>query len=526
MSARKAYFLALLILAAAFTATVPFRGLFEPDESRYALVAQGMLKEGQWLVPYLEGKPYTHKPPLYLWLVAGLAAVGFPWTAAAVLPAFLPALALVLLLPHLARKFGLSGEQGYWAGALLVASPLFATMALAARMDMLFTLFLVVALATGFELLQSAAATPLGSYWAFWISLSLAVMSKGPVAVALVGAALALFALASPQRLPWGNVFRGWGWVVAVALPLAWLVPAAFVEGKAWLEDILLRQSAGRMVASFAHPEPWYFHLVTWPITGFPSGVLGLFASLALLRRNEDPAIRFLSAAFLGIFGFFSLISGKLVIYLLPLVPVAILLALRAVDLARSWIRWGIALSGIVGLMLAISLCLLPFLRPELSPPLPFLLFLATGLFAGAAVALVLAFKGRRFGALQALAASGLWFAALVLPTATWVLDSKLSVRTVAVRYSQLTPAQAEGFVFRQFFSGLPLYSGKSFRRLASAEELQKVLAAGKPVVITQRDWQRQAPSLSDVQLIVEQFPYRRSALCLLLPDKSVPERR
>jgi len=519
MKAKHLYLLALLVLVWAFAATVPARGLFEPDESRYALVARGMLQEGRWLVPYLEGKPYTHKPPLYLWMVAALARAGLPWTAAAVLPAFLPALALVLLFPGVATKFGLGRDQALWAGALLAASPLFATMAVAARMDMLLALFLTLALAAAFQLLQDGQRQPApGAYWTFWLSLGLAVMSKGPVALALVGATLLLFAIASRERLPWRNLFQGWGWVVALGLPLAWLVPAALVEGKGWLADILVRQSAGRMVASFAHREPFYFHLATWPLTGFPTSLLGLFASLALLRRKEDPGVRFLAAAFLGIFGFFSLISGKLVVYLLPLVPVSVLLALRAVALARGWVRWGLALAALVALVLGAGLASLPFLRPELALPLAWVAVLAAGLLLAALLALVYALRGANVASATALAACGLWFAAVVLPGLTQALDSRLSVRPVALRYAQVVPSGAEGLVFREFFSGLPLYSGLPFRRLASPEELREALACGRPVVLTARDWERLAPTLEALPLTVERFPYRRSALCLLLP--------
>jgi 4-amino-4-deoxy-L-arabinose transferase-like glycosyltransferase len=512
------YALALGALGVALAGTVPWRGLFEPDESRYALVARGMLQENRWLVPYLEGRPYTHKPPLYLWLVALLRACGLPWTPAAVLPAFLPALALLLLFPSLARKLGLSKETGFWAAGALAASPLFATMALAARMDMLLTLFLTVALAHAFALLGGGEE---GSFyrrntWIFWLSVGMAVMSKGPVALALIFASLLLFALVREEELAWRRLFSGWAWLCAIALPLAWLIPASLEEGRAWLEEILIHQSAGRMVASFAHREPFYFHLLTWPFTGFPSGLLGLAAAIALYRRRQRANVSFLAASFLAIFGFFSAISGKLVVYLLPLVPISVLLALKALELPKPWVRWSLAFSAFTGLSLAGALFWLPRLRQELllSPALT--AALGAGLALAGVFALWHAFRQRLAFAFLSLCAGGLWFTLAVIPAITWAVNQRLCVEPVARRYGQLLPSSQAGFVYREAFSGLPLYGQRPFRRLQSREELVQALRQSMPVVLTQKDFTREQEALAGLPLVVERFPYRQSFLLIL----------
>ena len=59
---------ALLIAAVAVTGLFT-RPLLAIDETRYAAVALDMLQRGDWLVPHLNGAPYSHKPPLLFWLV-------------------------------------------------------------------------------------------------------------------------------------------------------------------------------------------------------------------------------------------------------------------------------------------------------------------------------------------------------------------------------------------------------------------------------------------------------------------------
>src|SRR3569832_988308 len=39
------------------------------DETRYVTVAWEMWLRGDFLVPYLNGEPYSHKPPLLFWLI-------------------------------------------------------------------------------------------------------------------------------------------------------------------------------------------------------------------------------------------------------------------------------------------------------------------------------------------------------------------------------------------------------------------------------------------------------------------------
>jgi 4-amino-4-deoxy-L-arabinose transferase-like glycosyltransferase len=47
------------------------------DETRYLAVAWEMWQRGDFLVPYINGIPYHHKPPLLFWMMqAGWTIVG------------------------------------------------------------------------------------------------------------------------------------------------------------------------------------------------------------------------------------------------------------------------------------------------------------------------------------------------------------------------------------------------------------------------------------------------------------------
>ena len=48
---------------------IGFRPLLPVDETRYLAVAWEMWRDGNFLVPHLNGETYSHKPPLLFWLM-------------------------------------------------------------------------------------------------------------------------------------------------------------------------------------------------------------------------------------------------------------------------------------------------------------------------------------------------------------------------------------------------------------------------------------------------------------------------
>src|SRR5712675_1940151 len=75
---------ALLICALIWFAGLEYRGLFMPDEGRYADIAREMLNSNDWVTPRLNGIKYLEKPPLQYWATAGAFAAfrlssGTPW---------------------------------------------------------------------------------------------------------------------------------------------------------------------------------------------------------------------------------------------------------------------------------------------------------------------------------------------------------------------------------------------------------------------------------------------------------------
>ena len=309
------------------------RPLTPVDETRYATVAWEMWLRGDFLVPYLDGAPYPHKPPLLFWLItAGWSLFGVGETWPRLLPALF-ALAALGLLRRLARELGPEcPEIARSVPALLLASLAFPALATFLAFDMLLTVWVLLGA------LGVARAWRRGGAGG-WILLGLAfgggVLAKGPV----VYLHLLPLALLAPWWSGGGGAVRaakGWRWFAPLAaaaaggmtLSLAWAVPAAIAGGPAYRDAIFLNQTAGRLVESFQHARPVWWYLPLLPVIFFPLAWWPPFwrGMRAALRQPRTALARFCLAWALPPFVAFSLISGKQPQYLLPFVPALVLL--------------------------------------------------------------------------------------------------------------------------------------------------------------------------------------------------------
>lgn len=319
-------FLWLVILLAALAC----RPLLPIDETRVVTVAWEMWLRGDFLVPHLNGEPYSHKPPLLQWgMNLGWWLFGVnDWTPRLVAPLF--GLFSLFLVQRIAlRLWPEQYSAAVLAPLVLLALPLWATWSTLTLYDIPIGAFVLLALLG----LLRASDGERGGWTLTGLAVAGALLSKGPVVlVFLLPPALAApWWRAAPPPGGWRRWYAGLGFacLLGIALALCWAIPAAAAGGEAYGRAILWDQFAGRVAHSFAHKRPWWWYAPVLPLMLVP-WIFWPTLWKAVARLRLDAGVRFCLTLVVPTLLIFSLISGKQVHYLLPLLPAFALLAARA----------------------------------------------------------------------------------------------------------------------------------------------------------------------------------------------------
>lgn len=317
---------AILVVLAAWllVAVLPLgaRPLIAPDETRYGLIGWEMASSTDWFQLRMDGFRYYEKPPFAYWLMAASIDT-FGVNAFAIrLPASIAALGWALCALVLAWKWKRDAAVAAVAGVAALTMVMPAILATVAVLDGPFSALLAWSMLAG-----AIAATSSSRSRIVWGLCSgglagLALLTKG-----FLGLALPVMVLA-----PWLVMLRDWralGSVAALALvgliviagPLAWMVHQS--EPGFWHTFFFVEH-----VRRFLHPdanqhaEPWWYFAAMLPVMLFPWVLRAPEALRSAAARIRSDAWMLLCVCWVVVPTlFFSLASGKLPTYLLPIIP-------------------------------------------------------------------------------------------------------------------------------------------------------------------------------------------------------------
>jgi 4-amino-4-deoxy-L-arabinose transferase-like glycosyltransferase len=303
--------------------------LVEPDEGRYAEIPREMLRSGDWLVPTLNYEPYYDKPPLLYWLVAAsLHTFGVHAWATRLVPTS-AALLSILATFLFARR--MLGTRTAFLGALALS--LMGGFMQCGRflvLDSVLTCFVATSLFAAFEAVQGTRFR-----WDWWLAsaafCALGVLTKGPVALVLLGPPVAVFTWL--QRDTARPRVRHWcayaGIIAAVAAP--WFV-AVTLHDPEFAYKFFVEHHLKRFFGQEYHDSPFWFYVPVLLIGCLPwSTLLYSFMKYLFTRADAVRALRLRAMGFCLLWAawcvlFFSLSRGKLPPYILPALPAVALL--------------------------------------------------------------------------------------------------------------------------------------------------------------------------------------------------------
>ena len=407
-------------------------GLVDETPPRFAEAARTMAESGDWLTPWVNGLPRYDKPPLVYWLMAvGYSLPGQEFwnplgTWAARLPSGLASIGVMLGLadtllrwpqpspgvppaPPSSRPAALTAFSAALAFCL---SPLVLLWSRIAVSDALFSGCLAVSLL----LFWQAWADPQRCWWPGWLVLGLAVLAKGPVALALAGLTLLGFGWRQQALRPlWRRLRPLAGLALTLAVAGPWYAAMIAVEGRPFLSSFFGYHNLQRFTSVVnEHLQPWWYFLPVLVVASLPFTpllVLGLGRGLMAPRPSSLPptsSLRSFAACWLlAVLVFFTLAATKLPSYWLPATPAAgLLIALAAQDGAAlpgdsqaqgrldRWFQGALGLtvaaSGVLAAALWASPVWIPLINDPEMPDLPGEL-LASGYVLRAAICFSLA---------------------------------------------------------------------------------------------------------------------------------------
>lgn len=262
-----------------------------------------IIANGRWILPVERGRHPATKPPLYNWLAVPMVKLmGYSSELAHKSPSIAALLLCWLIIVRVGRRLDRDGggALGWLAGLMVVCNYTFFKLGYLARPDMLLTLWLTLGWVAATLLLIAPSGERhdrrrLALQAAFWLSVVLAALTKGPPAVLLLG-----YAILGARLL--GGSFKesrrfGWWWGLPITLGLIglWIwgvyrIDPDHLRQKLWFDEI-----AGRVTG--LGPEgnelgPIEFlrriaHMPAYYLVRFaPWSALSILAMLAIWKRT------------------------------------------------------------------------------------------------------------------------------------------------------------------------------------------------------------------------------------------------
>ena len=509
-----------ILLMACFCAFVFFYGmgqfgLIGADEPRYAQVAREMLERHDWITPVLGGHAWLEKPPLYYWqAMLAYSAFGVSDVAARI-PAAIDATLLVVAVYLFFRRF----RRGIEIDAALITASCAGVIgfARAASMDMA----LAAAFGMGMLAWWAWRESDERMYLAlFYACMALGMLAKGPVAPALAGVTIVLFALAVGEfRLVLRTLWLP-GIFLFCAIALPWYV-AVQVRNPQFFREFILQHNLARFSSDlYHHRQPFWYYVPVTALALVPWTVFVIAAFVESLRiwwakRKSGSVAADLEVQF-GLFAccwlvvpvaFFSISQSKLPGYILPALPAgAVLLAdyLRrhlAQEEARTVSKALAILHAVVAAAPIVPALLIAYLITEHrlpgGQPMMIALAIAFALCAGIAMTLVSRLRLRmlRFVTLIPVVLS----VAVALKYGAAAMDHTLSARPLAIEIASIETRQLPLAVYgvsREMEYGLTFYRNQTTVRyewgsIPAEEHLLVAPATWKVNVPTQTSGRR-----------------------------------
>lgn len=521
-----------ILWAVAAILTLPNLGttrLWDVDEGVNAQAAREMHENDTWIIPTFNYQLRTAKPVMLYWLQrASYRLFGLSeWSAR--FPSAVAAWLTVFLVYELARRM-FDRATGLLAGIVLASALEFCMLAHAATPDATLLLFTVL------------------TYYLFWIghengargwwiptaaACGLAMLTKGPVGVALPGLVVLLYF--AWQRELGRLLDRRIVAAVVVFLLVAgpWYTLVAVETRGEWVRVFFGRENFQRFATPMEnHRGPIFYHVAALLVLFTPWSVFlpaavwyGVKGSRTAPGTPSGPRTpvrpyRFLIVWFAAYLVFFSLAATKLPNYMLPAYPAIAILTARFLVVWRDgeltvppWLMpaaiGGLVLTAVaVAVGLLIAGAVLPVLPPSarVFPGVERWAILGLIPLAAAGGMLQALRRDNRLGFLATATVGAITFTATVAAFPPLVIDEYKAAHELVAASGVADPSRDLRLAHHDWFQpSIVFYAGREVKEMPSADAVATFLAIPTPgyLFVPEPTWRQLEPRVDVPTAIV-----------------------
>jgi 4-amino-4-deoxy-L-arabinose transferase-like glycosyltransferase len=471
--------------------------LWDRDEPWYAQCSREMLQSGDWVVPTYLREWRLEKPPVVYWCQLVAMEVAGDTAQAARFPSSIAVLATALLIALVVRRYT-GDRRALWTVFIFCTSGVAIASAKFCITDGILLFLVIVGQASLAAMYWASRRGRVPPWWtvpAFWISLGLAGITKGPQPLGEHAFTLVILLVLDVlnegkglrNKAAWKKHVRWWrnlqpliGVPVLVIVVAPWLI-LIHRRAPGFILALLTKARMHLEQSMEGHGKPPGYHALLIFGTFFPWSLLLPTTIVMAWRKRRLPVIRFGIAAMAGPWLMMELVYTKLPFYVLPAFPgLSFLTADTLVRCARRQYRdferpsfyatvvvWIIATLGLAG---AIWFSLL-VAKPSQLPITGFIAFSAAGVIYAALVGYRF-FRGR---VVRAAVVMGVGMSVMLTILYTAVLPGMNFLHLPERLAADLTRLGAYGADVHVLMIGydepsLAFYQGGGARRPASQE--------------------------------------------------------
>ncbi len=302
-----------IVIGVSILLFVPFLGsvhLFDWDEINFAECAREMVTSRNYSTVTIDYLPFWEKPPLFIWMQAFSMKLFGVNEFAARFPNVIAALFTILTLiyhgaQHQNRKFG------YWWAAFYIGSFLPNMYFHSGIIDPWFNLFIFNSIAFYY---LGTSKQRIHEFLYAGLFAGLAVMTKGPVALLLIGASVFLFHLLTKFKSFPRFKFISVTLIATLLISLLWFFLLWISGNKAIITQFLEYQVRLFQTKDAGHGGPIYYHWLVLLLGCFPAS---FFAISSFFQKDSyfNPFNKLVLISGLFTLILFSIVQTKIIHY-------------------------------------------------------------------------------------------------------------------------------------------------------------------------------------------------------------------